>query len=197
MLAPPIRLFSASVYFSMGITALLPDADWDVTPCVYDFSDYRSGDAAYYLISLTGCASNDVSLSLQWLQRMSYQLSFPALLFVDEASPLICQQTAGTNTVVIDGKNNPQKTREMLLQWLKGELLPSNSCRADTHLNAKEWGVLNRYLLVQDMSAVAKWMNFPVKTAYYWRKRALSKLGFRHINDFVRHYPVGKPMPSH
>lgn len=190
-LSPPIRLYSASAYFAMGITALLPDAEWDIKSFDYNYSHFHSGDAAYHFISLNGCSPADIGRSLLWLQRISHELSFPALLLVDEISPLILQQTTGTNTVVIDGKAPRPKTLALLLLWVRGELKPANGCKVDHQLNAKEWGALNRYLLVQDMPAVARWMNLPLKSAYYWRKRAVVKLGFRHINEFLRYYPVG------
>ncbi len=159
-------------------------------PFDYNYSHFHSGDAVYHLISLTGCSTADIGRSLQWLQRTSNQMSFPALLLADEISPLIHQQTAGTNTVVIDGKAPRPETVALLHLWLRGELQPRNDRRTETLLNAKEWGVLNRYLLVQDMPAVARWMSLSLKTAYYWRQRALVKLGFRNIKDFLRYYPI-------
>lgn len=191
MLSPSIKLYSASAYFAIGITALLPDANWMIMPFDYNYSHLHSGDAAYHLISFNGCSPADIGRSLLWLQRISHELSFPALLLVDEISPLILQQTTGTSMLVIDGKAPRPKTLALLLLWVKGELKPANSCQDYHPLNAKEWGALNRFLLVQDMPAVARWMNLPLKTAYYWRKRALVKLGFRHINEFLRHYSVG------
>lgn len=191
---PLIRLFSASSFFSAGITALLPDVDWTVMSFSYAYPLYPLYDTAKYLISLTGCSPTNIGRSLQWLQEKSCLLSSPALLLVDEVSPMIRQQTAGTNAVVLNGKVSMKQTQDALVLWLNGELVPEKNCLVTPLLNTKEWNILNRYLLVQDMPAVAKWVGLPLKTAYHWRKRALLKLGFNHINQFIRYYPVGSPV---
>lgn len=191
---PLIRLFSASSYFSAGITTLLPEVDWTVMSFGYTFPLYPLYDTAKYLISLTGCSPTNICRSLQWLQETSCLLSFPALLLVDEVSPMIRQQTAGTNVVILNGKVPIKKTQDALVSWLNGKLVPEKNCLVTPILNTKEWNILNRYLLVQDMPTVAKWVGLPLKTAYHWRKRALLKLGFNHINQFIRYYPVSSPV---
>lgn len=165
-------------------------------PFNYEFPHYPEYDTTKYLISLVGCSPMNIGLSLKWLQEISYLLKFPALLLVSEVSPIISQQTAGTNTVIIDGRRDIKSIKNALASWLRGELLPSENCKRTIPLNAQEWDVLNCYLRVHDMFAVSRWMDMPIKTAYYWRKSTLLKLGFNHINDFLRFYPVSSPCQS-
>lgn len=119
--SPLIRLFSVSPFFSTGLMKLLPEADWDIVTLSCDFAHYRVEHATYYAIALTGCSPIDIARSLQWLQNEFYQLSFPTLLLVDEMTPLVRQQTVGTNTVVIDAKISLQEMRDTLLLWLYGK----------------------------------------------------------------------------
>ncbi|MGX5088812.1 hypothetical protein [Enterobacter sp. UPMP2052] len=163
---------------------LIPEAIWDINPLPVDFSLYRAEHKAYIIITLVDCSPLEISRSLQWLQSISYQLHFPALFLVDEMTPLILQQFRGTHAIVL-AKAGLRSMRESVLLWMNGKLQPRKADANDMSLCAKEWTALNRYLLVQNMHGVAAWMNISTKNAYYWRKRALKKLGFKHINEFL------------
>lgn len=193
---PLIRLFTASPLFSIGLMELIPEAKWDIAPLPHDFSHYRVEYAAYCIIALVDCSPLEITRNLQWLQSVSYQLHFPVLLLVDEETPIIHQQTLGTHAVVLVTKTSLHCMRESVLSWMNGTLQPRKGNDTGVSLCVKEWTALNRYLLVHDMHAVAAWMNISTKNAYYWRKRALKKLGFQHINDFVRFYTPRNPFPS-
>lgn len=185
---PLLRLFSSSSLFSMGLVKLMPEVKWDIAPLPHDFSHYRVEYATYCAIALIDCSLLEITRSLQWLQAIAYQLHFPILLLVDEVTPLIHQQTLGIPAVILVTSSSLQNTCESVVLWLSGRLHPKKKDGNSVSLCTKEWAVLNRYLLVHDMYAVAAWMNIPQKKAYYWRKRALKKLGFNHLNDFVRFY---------
>jgi len=190
-----IRVFSASPLFSIGLMKLIPEAKWDIGPLPVNFSHYRVEHTVYFIITLVDCSPLEISRSLQWLQSISYQLRFPALLFVDEMTPLIHQQIRGTHAIVL-AKAGLHSMRESVLLWMNGTLQPRKADANDMPLCAKEWTALNRYLLVQNMHAVAAWMNISTKNAYYWRKRALKKLGFKHINEFLLFINHRRPSPS-
>lgn len=192
---PLIRLFSVSPLFSIGLVTLMPEFEWYVALLPHDFSHYRVEYAAFCIIALVDCSPLEITRNLQWLQSVSYQLHFPVLLLVDEETPIIHQQTLGTHAVVLVTKTSLQSMRESVSLWMSGTLQPRKADANDMSLCAKEWTTLNRYLLVHDMHAVAAWMNISTKNAYYWRKRALKKLGFKHINEFLLFINHRRPSP--
>jgi hypothetical protein len=174
----------------------MPEAKWDITSLPQDCSHYRVKYAAYCAIALIDCSPLEITHGLQWLQNVSNQSHFAVLLLVDAVTPLIHQQILGNHTVVLFTKTSLQNIRESVLLWLNGKFPPKKGDDTGVYLCAKEWTALNRYLLVRDMHAVATWMNISTKSAYYWRKRALKKLGFNHLNDFVRFCTPHNPSPS-
>lgn len=193
---PLIRLFSAPPLFSIDLMKLTPEAKWDIVPLPHDFSHYRVEYAAYCIIALVDCSSLEITRNLPWLQSVSYPLHFPVLFLVDEETLIIHQQTLGTHAVVLVIKTGLHSRRESVLSWMNGTLQPRKGDDTGVYLCVKEWAASNRYLLVHDIHAVAAWMNISTKNAYYWRKRALKKLGFNHINYFVRFYTPRNPFPS-
>lgn len=187
-----IKLYTASDFHSLGMTSLyLPQQNvrWNINDLLYPSSFQVAAEDAYYLIVLTGLSQENLLRSVQWLQLVSSFLTYPTFVVIDDIPSHITEQLKGCNVVPFDKSHSISSLQRALSTWLAHEQWIDEYCPHDDYLAMAEWSIMIRYLQVKNMPQAALLSHYDLKKAYKIRQRAIAKLGFTHINDFLRAYP--------